>query len=474
MSWYRWVAASLLASCSLTTDLDDLSSGAPCPSNMGECDGDTSTSCETRLDDDVENCGACGHRCAAEGATCEAGSCALDCDTGLANCDGDVGTGCETVTDTDIAHCGACGHPCDAPNETSVTCVAGDCNYACNASRGDCNEDLADGCEINLLIDSEHCGQCGHQCKGTGCTTGSCSPVALADDADQPLGLTIDFPFVYWAEYGSGSIRRVEVMGLELPCAVRNTRLMIDEQPGPAQVAVDNDVLYWTNFAGGDVRSLEIGNGPVLVPQILASGYTNAADLEVKFGWVYFSSVGSMGSNATGTIARVTTTGTTVEDLADNLAQPWGLTVHDGTIYFAAQGNSDIGGGLFSLPLTGGTPTALYADQNDALFVVTDGNQLFWTEHRPGGTVMRGSILDPMPPLAIHDEGGQPRGITIAGEYVYWTVRGLDKVFRRAVSDETDNELIASGQGNPYIVAVGGGAVYWTNHGDGRVMCAPL
>jgi len=53
------------------------------------------------------------------------------CETGWANCDDDLGNGCEVDVQTDTAHCGQCTAPCTVENGTA-SCVAGICTIDCD------------------------------------------------------------------------------------------------------------------------------------------------------------------------------------------------------------------------------------------------------------------------------------------------------------------------------------------------------
>jgi hypothetical protein len=75
-----------------------------------------------------------------------------------------------TCTDTlvDPRNCGACFRDCanlPGVDPAQARCVAGLCviNTACNANRGDCNNDPADGCETDLGT-TMNCGRCGTTC----------------------------------------------------------------------------------------------------------------------------------------------------------------------------------------------------------------------------------------------------------------------------------------------------------------------
>ena len=188
-----------------------------CPAGQERCDGvcvNTST--------DAANCGACGDACTAGAnawSSCVGGECVMSCVDSRADCDGLASTGCESNPMTDVANCGACGHACAAsetctggvccgpggaicggacvdpqrddrncggcgvtclglPGTTGGACDAGTCELACADLRGDCNGDVADGCERDLSADRFSCGACGNSC-GAICSGGICRTLTL-------------------------------------------------------------------------------------------------------------------------------------------------------------------------------------------------------------------------------------------------------------------------------------------------------
>jgi hypothetical protein len=123
----------------------------------------------TSLASDLQNCGACGSICTVSNATggCSGGQCVLgSCDSGWANCDGNGPNGCETNLNSDANNCGACGGSCSGQNVSTRSCTAGVCNSVCVAGYQDCNSDkLTDGCETDTVWDRYNCGGCGIECK---------------------------------------------------------------------------------------------------------------------------------------------------------------------------------------------------------------------------------------------------------------------------------------------------------------------
>ncbi len=156
-----------------------------CTSGRANCDGSEANGCEVTLAGDVSHCGACGNACAAANGTpaCAAGACGIaSCNAGFANCDGAANNGCEVDTRSSVTHCGGCGQACSLANAAAV-CTAGACAVGtCNAGFADVDGNPANGCEINLLTDPNHCGAQGNACaaaNGTaGCAGGACTVAA--------------------------------------------------------------------------------------------------------------------------------------------------------------------------------------------------------------------------------------------------------------------------------------------------------
>src|SRR5262249_53151993 len=131
---------------------------------------------------DPNNCGACGHVCVTPNATpaCAMGACAIaQCAKGFADCDHTAASGCETPTESDPANCGGCGARCPTRPNTAPGCHNAMCAPACKTGFADCNQDLSDGCEVDLGGDAKNCGACGMACPAKqGCLAGRCSVAA--------------------------------------------------------------------------------------------------------------------------------------------------------------------------------------------------------------------------------------------------------------------------------------------------------
>ena len=155
-----------------------------CAAGYGDCDAEAANGCEQDLAGDPAHCGACGNTCdLAQVANhgCAGGSCTIvECQAGFGDCDNDPASGCEVDLETDSDHCGVCGSACDLTHVDQASCQAGACTIVfCEPGWADCDGEAANGCEIDLQSDAGHCGACDHDCAATGtldvsCQAGSC------------------------------------------------------------------------------------------------------------------------------------------------------------------------------------------------------------------------------------------------------------------------------------------------------------
>ena len=170
-----------------------LCAATECPIPYGTC-SDDSFRCETNFDSDNTSCGACGVECPSGelmrdlfGAEffCQSGTCKMSCASDSAkhtgDCNNNVADGCEVDLDCDSNNCGACGVKCPA----GTNCVGGNCG--CPAGLTACGP-AGCGLEcVDLKLDDTNCGVCGKVCEPgatppppnmhVGCDNGACGPL---------------------------------------------------------------------------------------------------------------------------------------------------------------------------------------------------------------------------------------------------------------------------------------------------------
>jgi len=217
------------AACNLANATAACSAGAcridRCADGFADCDGNPANGCEVDTRSANTHCGSCGNACTA-GRVCSSGMCTLTCPGGqsvcgdgcfdlatspahcgacdnvcvvaggtarctmglcgiaactgaAADCDNNVANGCEVDTATSLAHCGRCGSTCALANATAA-CMGGSCRVAqCTTGFADCDSSASNGCETDTRTSAMHCGGCGRVCAaGQGCRAGACVDVA--------------------------------------------------------------------------------------------------------------------------------------------------------------------------------------------------------------------------------------------------------------------------------------------------------
>jgi hypothetical protein len=80
------------------------------------------------------------------------------CAAGLADCDGNPANGCEVNLTEDANHCGACTTTCQAQANMPGVCVSGTCGSACPVGRFDCDGSATNGCESTTACSPAVCG----------------------------------------------------------------------------------------------------------------------------------------------------------------------------------------------------------------------------------------------------------------------------------------------------------------------------
>ena len=89
---------------------------------------------------------------------CESSVCKFECKDGFASCDEEADNGCETNLNEDVENCGACGNPCLAENASEIVCKFGACEPTCKEGFVAC------GGKCVSLKSNENCGACGNAC----------------------------------------------------------------------------------------------------------------------------------------------------------------------------------------------------------------------------------------------------------------------------------------------------------------------
>ena len=144
-----------------------------CSGHWANCDELESTGCEVNLGSNPFNCGSCFHNCsefvfgvASNNITCNDRQCDfIQCNEGYEDCDYNRSNGCEPLNN--IPHCGGCNITCNYLNAINFTCINGHCimrDDQCKSGFGNCDNNIANGCESTLAANTIHCGECNNSC----------------------------------------------------------------------------------------------------------------------------------------------------------------------------------------------------------------------------------------------------------------------------------------------------------------------
>jgi len=127
-----------------------------------DCDNDDANGCETNINTDENNCGACGTSCTSP-RVCMNGTCDFD----NTNC-----PGADLATDPD--HCGSCGNSIDDKNDcTNDGCVDGIPRHLNRGAGEFCSGGNCDANGVCIRLNAYPCTN-NAQCKSGICTDGVC------------------------------------------------------------------------------------------------------------------------------------------------------------------------------------------------------------------------------------------------------------------------------------------------------------
>jgi hypothetical protein len=165
--------------------------------------------------------------------------------------------------------------------------------------------------------------------------------------------------------------------------------------------------------------------------------------------------------------------------LTDHGQLPYGIAVHDGTVYWTE------GGIIYGAKLNGERVFSTYPGTRDRLdaFAVTN-TTIFAGGIGPGG--ITSYPLGGGPPTALlAAKSARPVEMAVDGSFVFWTEYS-GRVLRASLSG-ADVTTLADGQVGPMSIVVHDGFVYWANSGtvllrngywvasnDGAIMRVPI
>jgi hypothetical protein len=94
----------------------------------------------------------------------------------------------------------------DGTSNADGSSSGGDASLDGDADAGECFG-------VDFTTSADHCGACGHSCRGGECAASKCKPIVLATDEVGPGPITIDATHVYWINVKTGDVFSVPIAG---------------------------------------------------------------------------------------------------------------------------------------------------------------------------------------------------------------------------------------------------------------------
>jgi len=400
------------------------------------------------------------------------GSGGAACPADYGDCDGDSSNGCETYLASHAQHCGVCDNICPDGLNAIGLCLESMCALSCAGGYDDCDSDP--GCEAELATDDNNCGMCGEVCTGS-CSDSMCGPGVLAGNQNHPARVTVDATNVYWVNLGTlPSFADSEIK--QLPIAGGPEVTLASNQSTVFALAVDATDVYWctngtsaSGYADSTIMKVAIGGGS---PQVLAT--TQAAmELVVDGGVVYWTSAGTSPNYVDGAIYSIPVTGGSPTAVATGLNKPSWLVSGTNDLFFVTSNDDTI----HKVAKAGGSPTALHS--------TTPITGL----HHFGQTVYYSVFGKGLETIAV--TGGMPnkfapsvgaRFMADDGVDLFWADEATGPptgiVHRKPLVGGAVPSPYITGQDSPWDVDIDATNVYWANFGDtssanGSIMFQP-
>lgn len=309
-------------------------------------------------------------------------------------------------------------------------------------------------CGANLVTDPEHCGRCGHGCRGGRCERGRCTPIPVLQGADAPLLSVIDGRvYTLTQEH----IVRVEAQiadGGSIPPAFK----VVDKAVVagiPRAILANASHIVWSNDQG--VRLCSItgcgADGAEALSAAKKTGpITRIAEIHPTFPYAW-------ASFADGTVEKygsppgVLSTDTRVEGAS---CPPAFATVNGGAYLADAPGKR-----IRYYRADAGTVAAAV---EDICAIAASGNNVFYTD----STNVWRTTMDVdgglAPPTAIATNVGAPQALATDDEYVYWAASTAETAIVRCrqTGCEGPPEVVVEALPAIEAIAVEGPAVYFS------------
>lgn len=255
----------------------------------------------------------------------------------------------------------------------------------CDDGFADCDGDAANGCEVELASNADHCDACGHSCLLGTCNDGACEPVTIATAQSNAKSLAANDTHVFWTSYRDpdpnglqGGVQRADAATLE-------TVAIIQGLCEPTSLAIDQTSVY-------------VGDLCTFINQDAEEVYKANLD------------------------------GSLLTPLSDDNGCKGPIALTGDTLYFWALEGMQTS--VYSIDTTIGNPSPLFSDTTLVSFnaFVARGDEVFWTTN--GLSVQRikkaDVTIDPPPEINLWNGSAEVTHMAISGDRLFATLNQLN------------------------------------------------
>ncbi len=326
-------------------------------------------------------------------------------------------------------------------------------------------------CTADLQSDGAHCGACGHSCLGGACAGGKCGPVALAQGLERPRALSLAGEHVYFAAAGlspeGGGVFRIG------KTAGQQAELVAGVVPNvrgaPVAVALDSRALFVARRMPDALEKIPLAGGEGTLLWQSASSTTTGSPYAIAIDDTHVHAVLDAGSAV---LVSVPKNGGAARGLGTE--NPWdksgffGVTASSGFVIWSSPSE------LLRIATSGGTVESVLAGQKgDPRGVVLAGETLYWTDWGSYEPTSAGAVLS-CPAAACTSATTLASGLygpldlAVDATHVWVTVVGRGQKGGSIVKiprEGGEPVVVADGQATPIAIAIDDKAAYWTNGG---------